>query len=264
MTGLASKLKNIACSAVVAGTMAVGGSALAAPVRLFPDYSAGGEISRKIIGNERVNGYAELSLDFDIVSYSGLSLGSGAKLMNFIRQTDTTTKVQPDVINYDIWGEICYVRDKIGKFGFSFYHQSMHNVDEENEVLVNDSRSHNILRLRYSNEFDVLEGLEMLVATGPYIQVHQSRYVFYFDAEAQLSLAKLWDAGELYVRSRKNPIIAEKGNGWWELNSEDEVGIEVIGEGFSMQFFLNYQHVEDYFMFESGTMDLLFTGLRVR
>lgn len=260
---LTSNVRNLVSSAFLAGTMAFATPAVASEFELLPDYRVAGEASGKIIGSPRIDGYTELKAEIDLVSYGKLKLDLGVRVMNYFRNTDKTTEVQPDVINYDLWPEISF-SSKFGDFSLNYYHQCMHNIDEENPTLANDSRTHNIIRLSYKRDFDVLEGLELFLATGPYVDVHSSKYIYSFEAEAQLSLVKLWDNGALYIRTKENPIIAEKKDGWWEFNMEEEIGMEIKGKSLSLQTFLKYQRLEDYLMFDSGTMNLFFIGIRFR
>lgn len=256
-------IRRLVQSAVLSGAMAVSAPALASGVSVFPSKAVGGEVGYKLEGEKRIMGYADITGELGLLSCSDLGLNIGAKFMTYFRNIEKVTEVQPDVINYDVWGGVGY-SSGIGEFGLSYYHQCMHNVDEQDMKLVEDSRSHDILRLSYSGKFGVLEGLELSFAMGPYVKVIGSRYNFMFESEVQLNLVSFWDVGEFYVRSLDNPVIAEQEDGWWQYNHEKELGLEFKGGSFSMQVFLKYERLEDYFIFDSRAMDLFFLGVRFR
>ncbi len=258
-----SKLKRTLQSLVFAGALAAPSISPAAELEFFPKGKVGAEMSYKVAGYDRVMGSGYLLGEADIFSYAGVRALVGAKFVNYFRTEDKTTQVQPDIINYDVWLGIGYSAG-FGELSLSHYHQCMHDIDEKDQRLIDDTRSHNILRLAYDGELDFLEGLKLSVATGPYTQAVNSRYMYMFDVDAQLSLFKLWDTGKVYLRVRANPIIAEKKDGFLGFNNEDEIGIELEGKWLHGQAFIKYQRIEDYFIFDSGFKDFWLVGLRIQ
>lgn len=264
MVSFASKLKNFAKTAVFAGAFALPYTAAASPLRILPDYSVNGEMGYEISKHERIAGYAHIEGRIDLFSYDNLTFGIGSRFTNYFRKVDKVTTIQPDVINYDLWPKISY-NTGLGKFGLSYLHQCMHNVDEKSMSLIDDSRTHNIVLLDYENRVNFLEGLKLKLGLGPYVFVSDSGYSYYLSAEAELDFAKLTENLLLYVRARQNPIVAEKGDrSFLQFNFENELGLKVVGEKINAQIFVRQQRLEDYLTFDSGASDLFFVGLRFR
>lgn len=257
-----SILKSAALSVALAAPLAVSSSA-SAGVKLFPEYSIGGEYATNLAKHERINGYGELNGNVSLLSLDALTMELGAKLMTYFRSTDKTTQVQPDMMNYDVWLGLEY-DSSVGTFGLSYYHQCMHDVDERDEDLISESRTHNIIRFSYEDRFDLLEGLDIKAATGLFIQVYDSKYRWMFDLEQDLGLKRINDLFMVYMRARENTILSDEGTKVFGFNAEAEVGVRITGDYLDSDIFLQFRRVEDYLKFDSGHENLLLLGVKLK